>query len=86
MAYALRNRKFFQLDTRYIKQIPTQINVFDNLKIDTHHKEMVLALVDSHFRKMNNSQQHSLGQDVIQGKGEGLVILLHGVPGTCHPR
>lgn len=84
IAYVLRERKFVQLDTRYLSKIQKQSNVFDNLKIDEHHKEMVLALVDSHFRKKMNKdpQEHSLGQDLIQGKGEGLVILLHGVPGV----
>ena len=92
MAYVLRDRKFVQLDSRSLSQIPKQTNVFDNLKINPHHKEMVLALVDSHFHKMNkHSERHILGQDLIQGKGEGLVILLHEVPrgrqnGNCEGR
>ncbi|ERT00557.1 hypothetical protein HMPREF1624_03931 [Sporothrix schenckii ATCC 58251] len=84
MAYVLRDRKFVQLDVHYLSKIEQQSNVFENLKIAPQHKEMVMALVDSHFRKKESkSPRHfSLGQDLIQGKGEGLVILLHGVPGV----
>ncbi|CAK7212183.1 hypothetical protein SCUCBS95973_001355 [Sporothrix curviconia] len=84
MAYVLRDRKFVQLDVHYLSKMEQQSNVFENLKIDVQHKEMVMALVDSHFRrKATKGPRHfSLGQDLIQGKGEGLVILLHGVPGV----
>ncbi|CAK7206147.1 hypothetical protein SEUCBS139899_008932 [Sporothrix eucalyptigena] len=84
MAYVLRDRKFVQLDVHYLSMIEQQSNVFDNLKIARQHKEMVMALVDSHFRRKSfkGPRHFSLGQDLIQGKGEGLVILLHGVPGV----
>lgn len=84
MAYVLRDRKFVQLDVHYLSKIEQQSNVFENLKISRQHKEMVMALVDSHFRKkaFRGPREFSLGQDLIQGKGEGLVILLHGVPGV----
>ncbi|CAK7218198.1 hypothetical protein SBRCBS47491_003428 [Sporothrix bragantina] len=84
MAYVLRDRKFVQLDVHYLSKIEQQSNVFENLKIDEQHKEMVMALVDSHFRRkaIKGPRYFSLGQDLIQGKGEGLVILLHGVPGV----
>ena len=84
MAYVLRDRKFVQLDVRYLSKIEQQSNVFDNLKIDDRHKQMVMALVDSHFHRkaVRGPRYFSPGQDLIQGKGEGLVILLHGVPGV----
>jgi SpoVK/Ycf46/Vps4 family AAA+-type ATPase len=46
---------------------------------------MVRSLVHSHFKKKELEQMHGffgLGQDIINNKGRGLVILLHGVPGV----
>ena len=48
---------------------------FDRLVLDIKTKEMIYALVDvqTSTRKMD---------DIITGKGNGLIILLHGSPGT----
>ncbi|KAI9737403.1 MAG: hypothetical protein M1834_009557 [Cirrosporium novae-zelandiae] len=84
-AYVLRNRKFFQIDIRYSSLVVEQKTAFESLKLPGNHKNMVQALVDSHFVKKGIEKVHyadSLDQDVIQGKGRGIVILLHGVPGV----
>lgn len=49
---------------------------FDHLVYDADQKDMVLSLVKNH-RKHNKGTD-----DVIMGKGQGLVILLNGPPGT----
>lgn len=49
---------------------------FDQLVLDTKTKELITALIDvqtSDNKKMD---------DIITGKGNGLIILLHGSPGT----
>lgn len=59
-------------------------NSFRDLKIDPDHKRMVNSLAQSHFEKQDmkrNSKVPNLDQDFIRGKGAGLIILLHGVPG-----
>lgn len=43
------------------------------------HKEFIQALVESEWVD-NNVDPHSF--DIVRGKGKGLVILLHGSPGT----
>ncbi|RYP72587.1 hypothetical protein DL771_004082 [Monosporascus sp. 5C6A] len=85
IAYALRERKFVMLNIQNLREVSAPQNVFGDLKIDEDHKRMVKSLVKSHFQKQNRQAQQqssALNQDLIQGKGSGLVILLHGVPGV----
>ena len=49
---------------------------FDRLVLEEGHKEMIYALVD-----VRSSMDVKM-DDVITGKGNGLIILLHGSPGT----
>ncbi|KAL6407247.1 AAA family ATPase [Ilyonectria robusta] len=48
---------------------------FERLVLDENKKQLIHALVDVHtsVKKMD---------DIIAGKGNGLIILLHGSPGT----
>ncbi|KAF5005811.1 hypothetical protein FDECE_7767 [Fusarium decemcellulare] len=87
-AYALRDRKFAMVDVRYLSEFPRQHDVFGSLKIDKEYKQMVKGLVASHLakkqleEKYSNAAKVNQSQDIIYGKGRGLVILLHGVPGV----
>ncbi|KAK4154462.1 hypothetical protein C8A00DRAFT_32743 [Chaetomidium leptoderma] len=85
VAYAFRERRFVMLDVRSLKNLPTTDDVFSDLQIDPSHKMMVTSLVKSHLDKQAAQRLRpsaSLNQDLIRGKGAGLVILLHGVPGV----
>lgn len=58
---------------------------FRDLKIESEHKRILKSLVGRHFQKQDIRRQNkdaTLDQDFIRGKGSGLVILLHGVPGV----
>ena len=84
-AYILRERKFAQVDIGYTRSVTRQIDGFKNLQLPPGHKEMVQALVDIHFKKRNIENLEygdKLDFDIVQGKGKGLIILLHGVPGV----
>ena len=84
-AYILRDRKFAQVDVVYTRSTMGQIDGFKNLRLPRGHKRMVQALVDTHFKKRNiESLEYGDKQDfdIVQGKGKGLIILLHGVPGV----
>lgn len=84
-AYVLRDRKWAQLDVRRLKPIVGNSDAFDSLTIKTSHKEMVQGLVESHFSKKKAEKENmfeGMSQDLIPGKGRGLFILLHGVPGV----
>lgn len=82
-AYAIRDRKFVLVDLRYIKPVHKQSDVLDKLEIRADYKRNILALVRSTFRNKDLDKDGLLGtQDLIRGKGKGVVILLHGAPGV----
>ncbi|KAL4784388.1 hypothetical protein BJX76DRAFT_367702 [Aspergillus varians] len=76
VGYAFRERRFLRLDVEFLSPIPTYDDAFQDLQIDPGHKQMVQAIVKTHFEKQ------SLHLDLVRGKGAGLVILLHGAPGV----
>ncbi|KAI0966413.1 hypothetical protein F4678DRAFT_466486 [Xylaria arbuscula] len=85
-AYALRERKFFSGAIESFFKITTGGDPFESLKIDDKHIRIVQSVVWSHFQRKSmesSSILHShMDQDLIRGKGRGLVILLHGAPGV----
>ncbi|KAI1365599.1 hypothetical protein F5Y08DRAFT_172256 [Xylaria arbuscula] len=87
-AYALRERRFIPVNVNFLKPIRRQPGVFENLKILKDYKDIVRGLVASHFQRKSFERRYvdmSTGgpsQDLIQNKGRGLVVLLHGVPGV----
>lgn len=87
-AYALRERRFFAIDLNLLKPVRREPGVFENLRIQDEYKDVVRGLVMSHFQKKAIERRYAdtgtegPGQDLIQGKGRGLVVLLHGVPGV----
>ncbi|KAK4174387.1 hypothetical protein QBC36DRAFT_42236 [Triangularia setosa] len=63
------------------QSMPRQL-AFDQLVLPDGYKDMVLSLISQHYRD-KASQTGRKGQvDIIRGKGEGLIILLHGAPGV----
>jgi SpoVK/Ycf46/Vps4 family AAA+-type ATPase len=62
----------------HIQDIRWNSGVFENrLVLQEDKKELVKALVTVHIEK-----SHDIKTDFLDGKGEGLIILLHGGPGT----
>ncbi|KAH6639086.1 hypothetical protein C7974DRAFT_304466 [Boeremia exigua] len=90
--YVLRTRKWAELDllwiseAKYNREKPDmQASIsdkqmtntaFDDLVLPPGHKDVILSLVAQHFR--DDSQE----VDIFQGKGKGLIMLLHGAPGV----
>jgi len=60
-----------------VKDVEYNENAFESLVLPENQKEIVRALVESH--KWNAAKTID---DVVQGKGKGLVSVLHGPPGT----
>jgi SpoVK/Ycf46/Vps4 family AAA+-type ATPase len=84
-AYVFRERKFAQLDVQRLKPSAQSRDALDSLRIPEETKDLIQGSVRGHFiqkefEKRNGEEGLSL--DVIQGKGTGLFILLHGVPGV----
>ncbi|KAL7815031.1 hypothetical protein V8C44DRAFT_363437 [Trichoderma aethiopicum] len=84
-AYALWERKFVQVDVRDVTfpEMKDKDRAFDSLQISSEHKTLIQSLVYSHFKKrVNEGSVEIATQDLIRGKGKGIVILLFGVPGV----
>ena len=50
----------------------------EQLKLKEEYKEMIQALVSSHESKNSKKATRPQVKDVVEDKGKGLVILLHG--------
>lgn len=87
-AYVLRERRFVPIDIHHVSPVRREQGVFESLRILKDYKDIVQGLVASHFerkkieRKYIDKGTEGPNQDLIQGKGRGLVVLLHGVPGV----
>jgi SpoVK/Ycf46/Vps4 family AAA+-type ATPase len=59
---------------------------FKDLVIPLSYRELLLALVENHARGSKISQELEASasghMDLVSGKGNGLIILLHGPPGA----
>lgn len=86
-AYAVLERKFVPLNTRSVRSADAEADdqAFKKLEIDRSYKRLILSLVKSHFDKVEAEKKQNVEidtQDLIRGKGKGVVILLHGAPGV----
>ncbi|KAI0971024.1 P-loop containing nucleoside triphosphate hydrolase protein [Xylaria arbuscula] len=73
--YNLRSKKWDDLTVDLIQDVVWNKKSFEHLVIDFETKELVQALV-------TNQIESEQGTDIIEQKGNGLIILLHGGPGT----
>lgn len=53
-------------------------SAFSTLVIPDDYRSCIKALVDVHSGRLKGG----LIEDVVKGKGDGLIIALHGTPGT----
>lgn len=84
-AYIFQERKFAQLDIRKVVPAQGSRNALDSLRIPLRMKELIQRSVRGHLlRREAERREHGrkISMDVIPGKGDGLFILLHGVPGV----
>jgi hypothetical protein len=84
-AYLFRERKFAQLDVSRLTPSARNFDALEALKISTVTKKLIQGSVRGHFflkEAEGRYGEEGLSLDVIQGKGTGLFILLHGVPGV----
>ncbi|KAJ4016340.1 hypothetical protein NW752_003462 [Fusarium irregulare] len=75
VGYNLRQKKWQDLQVDYIQPVHWNKQAFRHLVIDEEIKDIIQALVTSKLATDKTT-------DFIQGKGSGLIILLHGGPGT----
>ena len=73
--YNMRLKKWFDLDVSRIGNVKWNKEAFSKVVIDSKTKDMIRALVSRQVAAEKST-------DVISGKGNGLILLLHGGPGT----
>jgi hypothetical protein len=76
--YAMHRKKWEMLNVELICAIVWNEEAFTmRLVLDPEKKELIEALTTVHI-----ASSETVTTEIIKGKGKGLVILLHGAPGT----
>lgn len=74
--FALKNKQWLNFYVDDIKPVVWNDEAYDHLVYPEEQKDLVLTFVDNHQRLKARVD------DVIMGKGQGLILLLSGPPGT----
>ncbi|KAF1846343.1 P-loop containing nucleoside triphosphate hydrolase protein [Cucurbitaria berberidis CBS 394.84] len=74
--YSLKNKLWLNFFVNCVKDIEWQKDAFDRLVLPKNQKELILGFTESQ-RKFRDTFD-----DVIEGKGKGMIILLCGPPGV----
>ncbi|KAL1841759.1 hypothetical protein VTJ49DRAFT_6597 [Mycothermus thermophilus] len=81
--YSLRERRFMLLDVKHVNLVREEIDAFRFLQIDQHSRRIIECLLTDHFATKEARKTREIpSQDPIPGKGNNLVLLLHGPPGV----
>ncbi|KAH0044111.1 P-loop containing nucleoside triphosphate hydrolase protein, partial [Aureobasidium melanogenum] len=75
--FGFHNKRWVDLSLGSIKEVSWDEEAFENLVMDEHKKKLLRALVVVQGNRSQNKVP-----DIIEGKGDGLILLLHGSPGT----
>lgn len=62
-----------------LKEVQWREGAFDLLEMDERKKNLVRALIQGH--KQYGTDDNDTFDDIVKGKGNGLVFMLHGPPG-----
>ncbi|CAI6089261.1 unnamed protein product [Clonostachys chloroleuca] len=74
--FSFREKQWLHLFVDYLSPVTWDNDAFPRLVLPPRNKELVEALVNTH------SQSKDSFDDIIRGKGKGLIFLLHGPPGV----
>ncbi|KAK4201930.1 hypothetical protein QBC40DRAFT_48233 [Triangularia verruculosa] len=74
--FNIQRKTWVDLDVDKITEVEWDKKAFENLALsDTKTKDLIRALVTTQVAAEK-------GTDIIKGKGKGLILLMHGAPGT----
>ncbi|CAZ80006.1 unnamed protein product [Tuber melanosporum] len=79
LGWSFNEKLWLEFTVSGVEEIQWNEKAFDSLVLAEEQKEIVKALVESHS---GNNIASATIDDVIQGKGRGLVSVLHGPPGV----
>ncbi|CAI6088248.1 unnamed protein product [Clonostachys chloroleuca] len=82
--FALRNKEWLLFYIEDIEPMVWNEKAFTHLVYDAGQKDLVLSFVENHVSNANyeDGSAAMAVEDVIVGKGQGLITLLSGPPGT----
>lgn len=78
--YAFANKEFLEFFVEDLKPIEWNAQCFDQLVLDAGTKRTVQALVSVHSTQ--HTPTRAKFDDIVEGKGQGVVCVLHGPPGV----
>lgn len=84
LGFIFRSRKWATFDIDLLEEVSYK-DGWDSLVIPDSHKTTVLALVNNHAHTSQTNKKVTsthVSMDLVRGKGNGLIILLHGEPGV----
>ena len=73
--FNMQNKKWEELQVARISEVSWNKEAFESLVVEPTTKTLIKALVMQQLEREK-------GTDLIAGKGQGLIVLLHGGPGT----
>ncbi|KAK0640441.1 Protein CdcH [Lasiodiplodia hormozganensis] len=73
--FYLRSKTWVKLYIDLVKEVNWNHAAFDRLILPGNYKQLILAFVES------QAQNRDVFDDIIEGKGQGIIMLLHGAPG-----
>lgn len=76
--YSMTAKRFLELNLDNISPITWNSQCFEELALDAGTKKTVQALVSTHSQRNKDDGF----DDIVKGKGQGLVCVLHGPPGV----
>ncbi|KAF2875800.1 P-loop containing nucleoside triphosphate hydrolase protein [Massariosphaeria phaeospora] len=74
--YSMRNKQWLNFYVNCVKEIEWQTDAFDRLVLPKNQKELILGFTQS------QRKHRETFDDVIEGKGRGMIVLLCGPPGV----
>ncbi|KAI9685941.1 MAG: hypothetical protein M1820_010719 [Bogoriella megaspora] len=74
--YSLKDKKWLDFFIDLVQEVVWNEGAFDALVAPLDHKELILAFAES------QTKNKEIFDDVIQGKGKGIIMLLSGPPGV----
>ncbi|EHK99106.1 putative Lon protease [Glarea lozoyensis 74030] len=75
IGYNMRRRKWVKLNADWLSKVIWDKKAFQKLVLEQKTKDLIEALIVSQISAEKST-------DLISGKGNGLILLLHGGPGT----
>jgi hypothetical protein len=79
--FSFTEKKFLDLFVDKTQPINWNVKCFDQLVLPESQKELVQALVAEHTARSTDPSIAAF-DDIVKGKGRGLILVLHGPPGV----